>query len=303
MEKIFKVLPRALILIIVVMGISACAPIGRVPIDIEQRKTIHKTNEILSSEQKNFEASKTPPVYIAGGGIAGNLVSGIIISQINASKERVMRSRTKDVDGEAYKKLFNRDLAYELKEVKWLNLDKNSITDPVRYGKKETFVTSFPNDGDTMIYVNLSYYLAPDIFNMLEVKANVEAYRKDGPRATLIYQNDFKYIHALEVHKKADDYLDAWFNNNASLIKKYMNIAAHRLSKAIAHDIQDPDKHPDTKHPTNVWYQEITSDGILISPAAYLEGKTGNDHVIRTRSGGIVFTDDPGVKRKHNWRE
>ncbi|MFT4059335.1 MAG: hypothetical protein QM652_07285 [Legionella sp.] len=301
MEKILKVLPRPLILITVAIGLSACVPIGCVPIDIDQRKTIHQTNEMLFSEQKNFEADKVEPVYIPGTGVIGVVVLSVIANHVNAVNERRIKSRTKDVDGEVYKKLFNRNLAYELKEIKWLNLDKSSIKDPVRYGEKRTLVTNFPKDGDTMIYVDLSYQLTPNIYNALFIKANVEAYRKNGPKATLIYKNYFGYIHILEKHKNAEEYLDIWFNNNANLIKQHMSIAAHRLSKAIVSDIQDSNKHPDTKHPTNVFYLDFGSSG-LIQQAGYLEGKTDNKYVIRTKLGGILFTDEQ-VKRKHNWRE
>lgn len=308
MEKILKLGKKAILPVLVSLCLTACIRITRLPLDVEQRKTINQSNEILSSSQKELQVEDLQPkfYYPAAPGIVGLFVgAGISLAITNNEDIRVYKATDplrKILADYHFNDLMNQHFTKELSSIKWLRLNKKQVMDDELSDTQKRILTNNREKiGDVMIYVDLSYKLSKLTLDTMVITADVDIYKKENPKAVLIYYNKFRYIDRLEPQKTMQDYVRTWSENHAARARQSMNSAIQLLSKAIVKDILDPGIKPNKKLPTNYWYSEgLYNNGAL---AGRLEEKIDNKYVLRTNLGLIVIADARSVTRKHNFRE
>ena len=307
MEKILKLGKKAILPVLASLCLTACIRITRLPLDVEQRKTINQSNEILTSSQKELQVEDLQPkfYYPAAPGIVGLFVgAGISLAITNNEDIRVYKATDplrKNLADYHFNDLMNQHLTKELSSIKWLRLNKKQVMDELSYTQKRILTNNRNKIGDVLIYVDLSYKLSKLSLDTMVITTEVDIYKKENPKAVLIYHNMFRYIDRLEPQKTMQDYIRTWSENHAARARQCMNSAIQLLSKAIVKDILDPGIKPNKKLPTNYWYSEGQyTNGI---PAARLEEKIDNKYVLRTNLGHIVIADERSVTRKHNFRE
>ncbi|KTD53032.1 hypothetical protein [Legionella quateirensis] len=305
MEKIIKSGIQSLLCGITLLLLTACTSLGRVPLDTNQRPTIHQSKEILSTNQKNLELELMESTNLAATGGTTNLVVGGVLGSMyaaheNKQAEQLFKPLRQDLSDTHFEQLMNQQISHQLKSIKWLHLNEHNLMPELTNEQKINIANNATTVGDAVIYVDLSYKLSNGL-NALKVVAHVEIYRKELPKAVLIYKNEFQYMDKLDTLKSRQDNVDIWSENNAARMRQTMNTAALMLSKEIAADIQDPVQHHKSKRPTNVWYTNVFLKGG--GGSAYLKEIKGNKNVIRLKYGEIVILNDSLVERKYNWRE
>lgn len=298
MEKLKLLFKISLPLISVLL--TSCT-LGRVPLNETQRASIKHSQQTLASRQKNIEIKDldTYGGYSPSTGAFGAALAAMAISNENAHHPQYMRPITQQFQDGYFNQLMNQNLSYELSKVNWLHLNQYKFTKEARTGSeliKET--NNFAQLGDTLIYVDFSYQLSPMALHKLQISADVSIYKKEPSKAVLIYQNNFKYLDALE-KKKNQDYIALWAQNNGKRIKQAMTDGVNTLSRLIVKDIQNPSVLPDTKRPTNIWYENFTT----VDNKGYFEKDEKDKTIIRDSFGGIIVLNSSLVRQKHNWRE
>jgi hypothetical protein len=193
----------------------------------------------------------------------------------------------------------NENLSQELKSVKWLHLNESKVTTPLRNSEKTIIANQLAQTGDAVIYVDMTYTISGLSLDALNVSANVSVYKKEIPKALLIYQNTFDYYDVLKSPNPNPNPIDTWAKNNASKLDRSMRQAIQMLSSSIAKDIQTPQIMPEKNHPSNIWYSTPQSG----TQTGYFEGTIKNKSVIRRSSGQIAIVNSSSVTQKHNWRE
>ncbi|WP_058387185.1 hypothetical protein [Legionella shakespearei] len=274
------------------------------PIDTPQRETIRESNEMLSSHKEiQVEQYQANNNYAAVTGnatasiLAGGIVNAVVSAHENYQADKALQPLKKSLKDYDYRQLFQQSLTTELSDIKWLHLKQKQITDNSNDRQKDQYIKNMNQMGDAFIFVDLSYELSHPMDHMT-VTAQVELYKRDLKKSTLVYKNTFTYIDELAKPAKPMTFIDLWLANQGAQARKSMNEAKMMLSSAIAKDISDPTIRPDNKKPTNVWYS-VGRTG----QAAYLEEKKGKKSILRTKFGKIVIVNSQFVTTKHNWRE
>lgn len=294
--------------IVALLCLTACSPyMDRIPMDINQRETIHKSDEILSSSKKiKVEELKNPNVsYPAAGGaigiVAGALINSAITNNAAKQSDKTIAPLQHNLIDYHFNKLMNQSLTKSLGTVKWLHLNKKQLTRELSEEQKINLTNEIKKIGDALIYVDLSYKLsAPSMATMI-ITAKVQIYKKESSKAVVIYKNTFDYIEQAKRSRTPQEYINIWSADNGAKARKSMNSAIKLLSPIIVKDILDPSIKPDNNLPTNIWYSRGSSNNANL--AAYNEEKIGNKYVIRTSDGNIVIANKQLVTRKYNWRE
>lgn len=303
-NSIFKAI-KTLSVVTLSISLSACASLmDRMPIDTPKRETIRESHEMLSSHKEiqvaEYQANTNYP-NVTGNAtatiLAGGIVNAVISAHANYQAEKTLQPLKKSLVDYDYRQLFQQSLTTELGNVKWLHLKQKQITDDSNTHQKDQFIKNMNQMGDAFIFINLSYELSHPMDHMT-VTAEVELYKRDMKKSTLVYKNTFTYIDELSQPVKPMQFIDLWLANQGAQARKSMNEAKIMLSSAIAKDISDPTIRPDNKKPTNVWYSVGRS-----GQAAYLEEKKGKKSILRTKFGKIVIVNSQYVTTKHNWRE
>lgn len=303
MEKIIKQSFRAITSITAFLFLTACIPLGRMPLEIPLRQNIHKSQAIVSTHQDNLivQPTESQPVYPTGLGVTGVLVgaavNGAIVANQNALDIQLFAPLRNSLEGEHFDEQMHQEVVHSLKPIPWLHLEnKNALMKVLDNGEKTTLTQHAK--GDALIFVDFSYQLSARAYDALIVKADVQIYKKQTPKAVLIYKNDFKYIDQLHAPKSNTDNMRRWTENNGAYTRQAMYSAIELLSMAIAKDIADAKRRPNPKRPTNVWYTDYPHEAM-----GYLERKIGDKAIIRDSYGDITIVNVGFVKTKHNWRE
>jgi hypothetical protein len=298
MEKINKTLIKILVPIVSFFCLNACT-MERIPLTESQQKNIHHSQEQLYSPQKKLQVTESPNNgYVPpNSGIAGAVIMSIAANAENARRNTLITPLQKDFINGHYNNFMNENLSQELKSVKWLHLNESKVTTPLRNSEKTTIANQLAQTGDAVIYVDMTYTIAGLSLDALNVSANVSVYKKEIPKALLIYQNTFDYYDVLK--SPNPNPIDTWAKNNSSKLDRSMRQAIQMLSSSIAKDIQTPQIMPEKNHPSNIWYSTPQSG----TQTGYFEGTIKNKSVIRRSSGQIAIVNSSSVTQKHNWRE
>ena len=297
MEKT-SLLIKAFVSLLIIFLLNACT-LGRQPLSAEQRKAINNSKQILGTRQKNIEIKEASRSYYSpAGGIAGAVIVNLIANSADDGNTKLIKPLQQHFTKGYFNQKMNKTLYKGLTTVKWLRLNESEITKYLDENQQVTYTNNFKQFGDSLIYINFSYQFPSLSPNELEVKASVYMFKKDNPRAQLIYQNRFKYYDLLQRQKTNQEYMNQWTENNAARFKTSMNKAIKILSNLIIKDIQDTETKPNKQQPQNILYK--TSHQTLVG---YLEGEIKNKAIIRTSEGVLVVVNLTEVKRPHNWRE
>lgn len=311
MEKI-KLVPASLaskkLIPIFLMSffLTSCMQIGRIPLDINQQKTINQSKEILITTQKKLDIEELNPNVMYPGAVAaagapaiivGAVFNRIIVNNDIKRMNKITYTLHKNLTDFQFKETMNQELTKKLNTIKWLKLKPNQsefMSKTLLGSEKRILTNNTGTEGDALIYVTLSYELSRAL-NIMSVTADVQIYKKSSPKAVLIYQNDFEYMEQLPNQKSTEEYVHVWSKNHAEKARESMRSASQLLSMAIVNDIRTPEIKPNKNQPTNIWYKQ--------NNAAHLEKKIGTKYILRTNLGSIVIANAPLVARKHNWRE
>lgn len=304
MEKIIKSGIQSLVCGLTLLSLTACSSLGRVPLDVNQRQTIHQSKQILATNQKNLELELLKPTNLATTGgttsiVVGGVLGSMYASHENGQAEQLFKPLRQNLSNVHFEQMVNQQVSQKLKSIKWLHLNQHDLMSELSNKQKIIIADNATTIGDAIIYVDLSYKFSNRLA-ALKVVADVAIYKKELPKAVLIYKNQFQYMDMLKFSKTRQENIRTWSKHNAARMRQSMNTAALMLSNEIAEDIQDPVQHRQSNRPTNVWYTDAISGG---SGSAYLKEQSGNKNIIRLKDGEIVVLNTFLVERKYNWRE
>lgn len=307
MEKMVHLIAKIAVMILVSLDLTGCIQIYRLPLDINQRKKIVRSQEILCSSQKDIQVEQLNPAvyYSAAPGILGLVVGAginraIVDNETHRANELIKPLHQNLIDYHFNEKL-NQQLTKELSSITWLHLHKKQVTGELDEFQKRKLANQMSTPGDALIYVDLSYKLSKISLDTLIITAKVSIFRKENSQAILSYQNLFKYLDQLPRQKKPQDYVQRWSEHQALRARDSMDTALRLISKIVVQDILDSSIRPKKNVPTTIWYNEGRQNSGLAK--AHLEEKIGNHYVLRTNFGYIIIASESLVSRKHNWRE
>lgn len=297
MEKIKNLIRRICTLLITLPLLTACAPLGRLPLDMTQRQTIHQTNQIVSTNQKNLEVEPVDPpsnAYTPSYGIGGALAVAIMGKIENYNANQLLIPINQHLIDNHFNQQLSQQLAQELKTIKWLHFNDSELRPELSLARKNMLINTSP--GDAMVYVALSYQLAQLTLDALIVTAEVEIHKKSQRKPILIYQNKFQYIEQIKPQKSAKEATRIWAEHHAAKIRQAMQTAIRLLAHAIAQDIQNNKSNAKMNYTPNIEYVDVNKTQ---TPASgHLENKIGDKTFIRNREGELIIVNDQLVKKK-----
>jgi hypothetical protein len=200
--------------------LSACT-IGRIPLNETKPQTIHQSQQVLASKQKNIEIEEidsngyAPPGVGTTAGVAGMVFASIVAHHENVRNQQAITQLTQHFEDGYFNQLMNQSLNQELGNIKWLHITKHQVIKPLSVTEQ---INKLSKVGDAIIYVDFSYMLPNLAIDSLHVKAKVSIYQKELPKAVLIYQNSFTYIDFIE--KKSQAYLGLWSKHHGKRFKE-----------------------------------------------------------------------------------
>lgn len=299
--------PLLTLITLIALFISAtgCSPyVSRIPIDLNQQKSIHKTHEILTSAQQqiepdfpNYASQIYPSTGYRGVDIGVGAAMNAYFTHLAAVQAiNSIRPIQNALAGYNYNTAVNQRLTQSLRSIPWLHLNKTQFSGVLTDNQKKSMVEQLERVNDAMMFVNLYYKLSP-LMDTMEIMVDVEIYTKVAPRPLKIYNNSFFYLERIE-HSTGLPKANAiaWSSNGAARTKNAMNTAIPLLTQVIMADIQDPGIQPNNELPTNI--RCIYGQGFAGRLSGYLEKKIGDHYVIRAQSGKVLIVNDVMVVKK-----
>lgn len=279
------------LLLLALISLTACS--YRIPLDNKYQQNIKYTKALLVTKQDNLTVEEINPSYTPNTGVVGAVTSSIMANYVNSSNHKMAQPLLDKLKDFQFNESLRVTLNHELESVKWLHF-QNFVNRHDYTGLHQDAVLKTVRDGDTFIYLDLSYELSP-LSNQMRIKVDVEMFQKEAQKSQLIYRNNFKYIEGPGIQKSVQDCIEMWSKNNADKARRTLHTAIDLLTKSIVDDISDSRVLPATDKPTNMW--------LMDGRAAYLENIVGDQYILRQKDGTIIIVNKPLVSVKHNWKE